>query len=259
MRDQVLEKGEFPMQTMTIGETVTQPWTADSQSPVKSGRTTELVELMLKDRRRLDLFIRDETHAPELIPRLLAVSLLGFTIFGIAATLIINLGGAQPAWVPRVQWSNGTWASLTLAYVLGLVAAVGVCLPSFYFYGLLAGVKLTMLQAAAHAVKCLAITAVVLVGVLPIYVAGSLGMIVFSAPIEWTRSTIALGLALPFISGLAGVRSLFIGFAELTFSVPSCQQVSRTLFLRRLTLAWSVCYTTVTPVMIYWLWTRLAG
>jgi hypothetical protein len=247
------------METMTIGEPVTQPRTADSHAPASSGRTTELVELMLKDRRRLDLLIRDEAGAPELIPRLLAIALVGFTIFGIAATLIINLGGAQPSWVPRVRWSDGTWPSLTLAYVLGLVAAVGVCLPSFYFYGLLAGVKLTMLQAAAHAVKCLAITAVVLVGVLPIYVAGSLGMIVFSAPIDWTRSTIALGLALPFIAGLAGVQSLFIGFAELTFSLPSCQKASRTVFLRRLTLAWSICYTTVTPVMIYWLWTRLAG
>jgi hypothetical protein len=255
----IQKKGEFPMQTMTIGEPVTQPWTADSPSPAASGRTTELVELMLKDRRRLDVLIRDEASTAELIPRLLGVALVGFTIFGIATTLIINLGGAQPSWVPRAQWSSGTWPSLTLAYVLGLVAAVGVCLPSFYFYGLLAGVKLTMLQAAAHAVKCLAITAVVLVGVLPIYVAGSLGMIVFSAPIEWTRSAIAVGLALPFVAGLAGVRSLFIGFADLTFSLPSCQKADRAGFLRRLTLAWAICYSTVTPVMIYWLWTRLAG
>jgi hypothetical protein len=246
------------MQTMTIGEPVAQTWPADSSSP-KGGRTTELVELMLKDRRRLDVFIRDEASTTELIPRLLAVALLGFAIFGVAATLIINLGGAQPSWVPRVRWSDGTWPSLTLAYVFGLVAAVGVCLPSFYFYGLLAGVKLTMLQAAAHAVKCLAITAVVLVGVLPIYVAGSLGMIVFSAPIEWTRSAITVGLALPFVSGLAGVRSLFIGFGDLTFSLPSSQKVSRASFLRRLTLAWAICYSTVTPVMIYWLWIRFAG
>ena len=157
------------------------------------------------------------------------------------------------------RWSDGTWASLTLAYVLGLVAATGVCLPSFYFYGLLAGVKLSMLQAAAHAVKCLAVTAVVLVGVLPIYVAVSLGMIVFSAPAEWMRLTIGLGLALPFVAGLWGVRTLFVGFTDLADTLPSCRKADRACFLRRLTLAWSACYTTVTPVMIYWLWTRLAG
>ncbi len=245
------------MQTMTMGEPVTPMWTADS--PATSTRTTELVELLLKDQRRLDALIRDDTLARDLIPRLLAVALVGFTIFGIAATLIVNLGGVHPSWVPRTQLSDGTWASLTIAYVLGLVAAVGVCLPSFYFYGLLAGVKLTMVQAAAYAVKCLANTAVVLVGALPIYVALALGMIVFSAPVESKLFTIALGLALPFVAGLAGVRSLFVGFTDLADMLPNCRKASRACFLRRLTLAWSICYTAVTPVMIYWLWTRLAG
>jgi hypothetical protein len=168
------------METMTLAEPVAQTWEADT--PPEAPRTTDLVELMLKDRRGLDALVRDEGHAPDLIPRLLAVALLGFTIFGISATLIVNLGTTLPAWVPSARWADGTWASLTLAYVLGLVAATGVCLPSFYFYGLLAGVKLSMLQATAHAVKCLSVTAVVLVGALPIYVAVALGMIVFSAP-----------------------------------------------------------------------------
>ena len=165
------------MQTMTMGESVAQRW-AD-RSPATDSRTTDLVELMLKDQRRLDALIRDDAPAADLIPRLLAVAVVGFTIFGIASTLIMNLGYSLPSWVPRARWTDGTWANLTLAYVLGLVASTGVCLPSFYFYGLLAGVKLSMLQSAAHAVKCLAVTSVVLVGGLPIYVAVSLGMIVF--------------------------------------------------------------------------------
>jgi len=245
------------MQTMTIGEPATPMWTADS--PSTSARTTELVELLLKDQRRLDAMIRDDALARNLIPRLLAVALLGLTVFGIAVTVIMNLGGEQLTWVPPARWSDGTFASLTLAYVLGPIAALGVCLPSFYFYGLLAGVKLTMLRAATYAVKCQAVAAVVLVGVLPIYVALALGMIVFSAPVESMLFTIALGLALPFMAGLAGVRSLFVGFTDLADTLPSCHKTSRACFLRRLTLAWSVCYTAVTPVMIYWLWTRLAG
>ena len=245
------------MQTMTFLEPVAQP--RPIGAPTEDPPTRELVELMLKDGRRLDVLLRDEALAPELIQRLLTVALVGFTIFGIAATLIVNLAGAQPAWMPSARWSDGTWRSLTLAYVLGLVAATGVCLPSFYFFGLLAGVKLSMLQATAHAVKCLAVAAVVLVGALPIYVAVALGMIVFAAPVEWVRWTIGLGLALPFVAGLWGVRSLFVGFTDLAETLPACRQARRGCFLRRLTLAWSACYTTVTPVMIYWLWTRLAG
>jgi uncharacterized membrane protein len=242
------------MQTMTLGEQVTRQRASDS--PGEEPRTMDLVELMLKDRPRLDSLIRDEVHAPELIPRLLAVALIGYAVFGIAATLIVNLSHTQPFWMPSARWSDGAWASLTLAYVLGMVAATGVCLPSFYFYGLLAGVKLSMLQATAHAVKCLAATAVVLVGALPIYVAIALGMIVFSAPAEGTQWTIGMGLALPFVAGLGGVYSLFVGFTGLADTLPACR---RACFLRRLTLAWSVCYSTVTPVMIYWLWTRFAG
>jgi hypothetical protein len=247
------------MQTMTIDEPMTEPWTADSDHESSEGKTTELVELMLKDQRRLDALIREESRAPDLIPRMLAIALVGFTIFGIAATLILNLGSSIPSWVPRARWSDGTWANLTLAYVLGLVAATGVCLPSFYFYGLLAGVKLSMLQSVAHSVKCLAITAVVLVGALPIYVAISLGMIVFAADPELMRLTITLGLALPFVAGLWGVKTLFLGFADLAETLPPRRKSERARFLRRLTVAWAACYTAVTPVMIIWLWTRLSG
>jgi hypothetical protein len=247
------------MQTMTIGEPVRERCTTDSPASTGDVKTTDLIELMLKDRRRLDALIRDESLAPELIPKLLAVALLGFSIFGIASTLILNLEPSLPAWVPRASWSDGTWANLTLAYALGLVAATGVCLPSFYFYGLLAGLKLSMLQSTAHAVKCLAVTSVVLVGALPIYVAVSLGMVVFSAPAEALHLTTALGLALPFLAGLWGVRTLFLGFTDLADTVPACRKFERACFLRRLTVAWAACYTAVTPLMIAWLWTRLSG
>ncbi len=247
------------MQTMTIGEPVTEGCTTDSPASTNDPRTTDLVDLMLKDRRRLDALIRDESLAPELIPRLLTVALLGFTIFGVAATLILNLEPSLPAWVPRAHWSDGTFANLTLAYAVGMVAATGVCLPSFYFYGLLAGVKLSMLQSAAHAVKCLAVTSVVLVGAVPIYIAVSLGMIVFSASAELLRLTTTLGLAMPFVAGLWGVRTLFLGFSDLADTVPACRKAERACFLRRLTVAWAACYTAVTPLMIIWFWTRLSG
>jgi hypothetical protein len=247
------------METMTIDEALTEQRTNETATTTNGPKTMDLVELMLKERKRLDELIRDESLAPELIPKLLAVALVGFTIFGVAATLILNLVTSLPPWVPRVRWSDGTWANLTLAYAVGLVAATGVCLPSFYFYGLLAGVKLSMLQSTAHAVKCLAVTSVVLVGALPIYVAVSLGMIVFSAPAELLRSTTTLGLALPFLAGLWGVRTLFLGFTEFADTLPVCRKFERACFLRRLTVAWAGCYTAVTPLMIIWLWTRFSG
>ncbi len=233
--------------------------TAVADPAAEARPTAGLVELVLKDPGRLDALVRDESRAPELIPRLLAIALAGLTIYGVAATVVVNLAGDLPRWMPSARWSDGTWASLAPAYVLGLVAANGVCLPSFYFYGLLAGVRLSMLQAAAHAIKSLAVASVVLVGILPIYVALALGAIVFGAPADGILWTVGLGLALPFIAGLWGVHSLYTGFVALADTLPAERQARRGVFLRRLTLAWSACYTVVTPLMIYWLWAHFAG
>ncbi len=210
------------MQTMTLGEPVTQPWAAGA--PSDDLRTTELVDLMLKDRRRLDALIRDEARAPDLIPRLLAVALLGFTDLRDRGHVDREPGqcaaplGAVGA---MVRWHLGEPD-------LGLCRGPGRGhrrLPAeLLLLRAARGVKLSMLQATAHAVKCLAVTAVVLVGALPIYVAVSMGMIVFSAPAEWMQWTIGVGLALPFLAGLWGVRSLFVGFTDLADTLPACRQ-----------------------------------
>jgi hypothetical protein len=84
-------------------------------------------------------------------------------------------------------------------------------------------------------------------------------MIVFSAPAELLRDTTALGLALPFLAGLWGVRTLFLGFSEFASTLAFRRKSERACFLRRLTVAWAACYTAVTPLMIFWLWTRVSG
>ena len=181
---------------------------------------------MLKDQRRLDALIRDDAPACRPDSPAAGCRLVGIHHLRNRRHVDHESGvfDSRPGCLEH-DGTDGTWANLTLAYVLGLVAATGVCLPSFYFYGLLAGVKLSMLQSAAHAVKCLAVTAVVLVGGLPIYVAVSLGMIVFSAPDEWLRFTITLGLALPFIAGLWGVRTRCSWGSRI--SPTRCRRVAR--------------------------------
>ena len=41
-----------------------------------------------------------------------------------------------------------------------------------------------------------------LIGILPIYVAVALGMLIFAAPVEAQRMVLSLGLVLPFLAGL---------------------------------------------------------
>ena len=148
---------------------------------------------------------------------------------------------------------------LVVAYSIGLVAASCICLPSLHFFGLLSGVRLTMLDVAVHTLKAKATSAIALVGILPLYVAVCMGMLIFGADRALTIPTLWLGLLLPFVAGLWGTRSLYIGFADVCDTMREPQRYRRACFLRRLVLSWCLLYTAVAPVTIHALWTYLDG
>ena len=152
------------------------------------------------------------------------------------------------------RWLDGSALRLTAAFTLRLIGAIGVCLPSFYFYGLLSGVRASMLQVTTFALKGMASGAVALMGALPIYFAIVLGLVVFDTPQSLVSGVCFVGLALPFITGLWGTRSLYIGFVSLADTMTPEHRCRRECFLRRLLFSWSACFTAVTPVMIFTLW-----
>jgi hypothetical protein len=224
--------------------------------------TAGVVEMLLKDHARLNRLLRTEAHQRELAPRLLAVALAGFATYGVALTALVNaLWFKEGVWLPHLPAAYATDFSvgnLTVAYTLGLVVANGICLPSFYFYGLLAGIRITMLGVTAHALKGMAAGAVALVGLLPIYAAMSLTSIVFPLGDFWAKSCVAWGLLLPFIAGVFGAANLYQGFLGLADTMQCVGRDDRKCFLRRLILAWCGCLTFVTPVVIYSLWDFLS-
>jgi hypothetical protein len=221
-----------------------------------------LTELLLKDPDRLDRLARDEARQPVLIPSFLAVGLASFSLF--ALTLVLTLAAAPAAALPGFladHWAAHRTASavaLWLAYALGFTMTTGVCLPSFYFYALLAGVRVSGLQVTAQVMRGQASTAMMLMGVLPVYLAAALGAVVFGAPPEVLRGVLYAGLGLPFAAGLWGARSIYRGFLGLSDTLPPERRDDRECWLRRLTAACSACYTAVCPVMIYTLWRYFA-
>ncbi len=160
--------------------------------------------------------------------------------------------------MPSANWSDGTALSLPLAYTIGIVLAACVCLPSFYFYSLLAGVRMTWLQIVSLVGKGTAANAIMLLGILPIYVALVMGLIVFEAPADTLQWTLKLGLLLPFVAGLWGLRSIYLGVLDMVETLPEPWRCRRQCFLRRLTLAWAATYAAVLPIMIYRLWEMFA-
>src|SRR5207253_390365 len=96
----------------------------------------------------------------------------GFLVYALVMVLVMNIVPSTALtpreWLPwpAANWLDGTGAGLILAYTLGVLLAAGVCLPSFYFYSLLAGVKITWLQISSLIVKGTAANAILLLGIL---------------------------------------------------------------------------------------------
>ncbi len=234
-----------------------------------------LLELILKRPERIETLIRDAACKRELLPRFLMIALGGFVLFGLAMTLVLRAANLWPQLAPlSAIWDGtvqtplrfvsqtgasqfGAGAALVVAYSIGLIAASGICLPSLYFYCLLAGVRMSALDVVMHTLKSKATAAVALVGILPIYAALALGIVIFPVTPTVRGAVVCLGLALPFVAGLWGTWSLYRGFMGLTETLPAGCRGRRACFLRRLVLAWSACYTAVTPVLVHTLWQRL--
>jgi hypothetical protein len=240
-----------------------------------------LIELILKRPDRLESLIRQPARQAVLLPRFLAIALVGFIFFGVALSLVFTAAGQWPNLTPirdvvagesrtvaafntltagqspLTLWIDGSALKMILAYAVGLVAATGICLPSLYFYSLLAGVRMTMLDVVVQALKSKATTAVALVGILPIYAAFGLGIVIFEAPQPIREAAFWLGLALPFLAGLFGTYSLYRSLGGLADTLPPERRCGREWFLQKLVLSWAACYTAVTPIMIHSLWTML--
>jgi hypothetical protein len=220
-----------------------------------------LTEMLLKAPAQLDARTRDPARQPELIPRLLTLALASTSLFAVVlVALLRNAGSDALPPILSTHWNGGLGSALALglAYPVGMVAATGICLPTFYFLGLLAGVRISVLQVTTHVLKGKAATAVLLLGLVPIYLALTLGMLIFNAPPEAISVVLDVGLVLPFLAGVWGVRSIYVGFLGLADTLPQECRSRRTCFLRRLTVAWAAVYTIVTPVMIWSLYQNLA-
>src|SRR5947209_9477272 len=241
------------------------PQDAAPQVDADGWSVLELVDLLLRDPARLDRLNRDPARQRVLLPRFLLLAQAGYLVYSAVMLLLLNLAPpeAAPAQlglaVPRAAWHDGSALGLPVTYATGVVLATCICLPSFYFYSLLAGVHITWAQITCVIIKGTAANAVMLLGILPIYVAVALGLLVFKGPPPALAVVLLAGLFLPFAAGLWGLWEIYRGIMDLAAALPPAWQCGRRCFLRRLTLSWAAVYTAVAPVMIYRLWEYVAG
>jgi hypothetical protein len=211
-----------------------------------AGGSVQISEPLIRDDPRLDAMVMDESRGIETIQRLLGVALVGSLIYGLAVGLTAQFVAPRPplaVWLGRLPV-----VTLPLAFTGAFLVALLVCLPSFYFYTQLSGLDASFRLITAQALRVQARTVVLLLGALPIYVALALGVRI--GAIDDANTVILVGVAMPFVIGLAGLKSLYRSFERLAEQLP-ISHVRRPQFLLRIVVAWAAAYSVVCPVALY--------
>lgn len=210
------------------------------------GPVPGMFDLILRGEVRLHRLLRDEAGLPEVIQKLLALSVLGLTIHGVVLGLAAELFAPSRTLAWYQQGHPLLW--MPLAFIGTFLGALCICLPSFYFYTQLSGLDASFRLVTAQALRALATKSVLLLGVLPFYAAWLLGTVVGI----FTEPGLALfaGMCLPFAVGLLGIRAVYRGFCDMAEHLPITHK-RRGDFLRRLVLCWGGVYSVVAPVALY--------
>jgi hypothetical protein len=202
-------------------------------------QTNNVFDLLIRAQAELDRMLEDPRATGSIIRMLLSVAILGLVIQGavvggVAAALEVTGSGAM-LWMPA-------------AFVIALLGALSICLPSFYFYTQLSGLDASFRLVTAQALRAQATTSVFIFGFLPFYAAWALGATI--GVFEDGRVVIAAGMALPFVVGLIGLREVYRGFVRLS-AVLEKTHPRRGDVLTRMVLCWGAVYSAVAPIALW--------
>lgn len=206
---------------------------------------TPLVDLLLREPTALDDAFATAPGAAGVLPRLVYVS-MGSLLAYAAVMGLLTLPTAPSFDVPlRVLYAYGG----------GFFGAQVAALPSAWFYALLAGIRQPAWRVAAEAMRAHATTSMVLLGVLPVYLAAALGAAVLDPFDDGPAHLLyLLGFSVPFVAGLAGTFAMYRAFGRLVQQTRQDPDAPRTPTPALLVLAWSALFTTMAPLGVYCLY-----
>jgi len=211
----------------------------------------QLMNWMLTDRGRFREAIADEDWQPALLPRLLAIAMGCLFAYGIVMWAVIASTGTQLSFmtggVPGRPW----FLSVPLAYALGMIGAVGICLPSFYFFALQCGFKPTLRNIVIAIAGGQALTSVFLIGILPVFAACILGAERLGGGPALLSKWTTFGLFLPVVAGFVGAAELHEWFTGLAATLPADARARREGVVGFLGLWSTGLYVVVAPVLVY--------
>jgi len=221
---------------------------SDSATAPRPSQERGIFDLVLRGEKELTRLLLDDHKLAGNLQRLLALSLIGLGLYGFVV-------GLSWQWLthPKTVGIPAFWTPI--AFTGGFVAALVICLPSFYFYTQLAGLDASFRLVTAQALRTMASTSVLLLGFLPFYAALALGCAVGVVP--GPVPVIVAGWCAPFLFGIFGIRLLYRVFRDLMTVVPITHP-RRSAFLLRMVLCWAGVYAVIAPVAVLWIGNRLS-
>lgn len=228
----------------------------------------DVFELLLRQRDRADEVCAEPASAAALLPRLLAVGVVGVGAFALAQGLVLGRLD-HPHFLEPLTTGSLPWRVLVIfaAYELGLMGAHVAALPSWYFYALLTGIRTHGWRLAVEAMRARATAALALLGILPVYVAAALGLSLLVPEGSGGGLNAALilvtsaGFCLPFVAGLAapaGLLRTLLRLAEQSDAVrPEASRRRARPWL--MALAWTVLFASMAPLGVGRALVALAG
>ena len=205
-------------------------------------------EAILTDDESVDDMVCDNSRLTDTVQKLLMLSLVGLLTYGFALGFVTHFIEAQAS-MSLAPPSPMLWMPPTIAG--GFLAGIIICLPPFYFYTQLSGLDASFRLVTAQSLRVLARMSVILLGVMPFWVAWGLGSFLqLPHPLFDPDLVLTAGFFLPFLIGLSGMWSVYRSFRRLVDRLPITHRRRRG-FVLRLVACWAIVLGFVTPVAMF--------
>lgn len=229
-----------------------------TRSATAPPRTLDLVHWILTDRTRFREAVMDDAMQRAVLPRVLGIAVAALALYGAIMWGVVVATGARLPFLPAGAPAQPFPLAIPIAYAVGLIGAVGICLPSFYFYALQCGFRPSLRNIVISTTAGQALTGIFLLGILPVYAAGILAAERLGDTPQALQTWAILGLLLPLPAGLVGVTELRDWFVALAATLPREIRGRRRGFIELLALWSAGLYAVVAPVVVYQLLVTLA-
>lgn len=210
--------------------------------------TFAISDRILRDAPGLDVEAAHPDSAFALLPRLVGLGVTGLVAYSVVQTLLVHLAG--PDLVPDAS-VLAVGARIGSAYLFGFFGAQVAGLPSAWFYALLAGIRTDAWRVTVEAMRAQATSAIVLLGLLPVYLAVGVGVTMVDEDALEFMVVACGGYSLPFFAGLWGTAAMYRSFRRLVERERARAEAPRTAMPSLLVLAWAMLFTAMAPLGVF--------